>query len=87
MKRVFLSIILLLFSCGEVSYDNQPLISTDTYSYLAGQTITVKTENADDYDEMLVSLFDKSDRLIEVYPRRPIGKNYIMNIEMEIMIQ
>ena len=79
MKRVFLSIILLLFSCGEVSYDNQPLASTDTYSYLAGQTITVKPENADSYDEMLVSLFDKSDRLIEAYPRRSIGETYIIN--------
>lgn len=79
MKRVFLSIVLLLFSCGEVSYNDQPLISTDTYSYLAGQTITVKPENADNYDEMLVSLFDESGRLIEAYPRRPIAETYVIN--------
>ena len=79
MKNVLLAFFILFFSCSELSYDELPSIEIDRYSYLAGETITVKPQNADLYNEMLISLHDEQGSLIEAYPRRTIGETYIIN--------
>ena len=78
-RNLLITLFLLLFSCGEISKDDQPDIDITTYSYLAGETITVKPQNADGFDEMLVSLHDNNGNLVEAYPRREIEDFYIIN--------
>lgn len=70
---------MLLFACGETSYDDQPAIVIDTYSYLAGETINIKTENADRFDDISVYLLNDIDEFVEAYPTRPISDSYIIN--------
>lgn len=79
MKKVLFVLFFLFFSCSELSYDEQPSIEIDSYSYLAGQTITVKPRNTDRFNEMLVSLYNDQGGLIESYPRRLIDETYIIN--------
>ena len=70
---------MLLFACGETSYDDQPAIVIDTYSYLAGETINIKTENADRFDSISVYLLNDINEVVEIYPTRPIADSYVIN--------
>jgi len=70
---------MLLFACGETSYDDQPAIVIDTYSYLAGETINIKTENADRFDSISVYLLNELNEVVEIYPTRPITDSYVIN--------
>lgn len=79
MKKVFLIFLLLLIGCGETLYDDQPAIVIDTYSYLAGETITVKTENADRFDNINIYLLNDINELVDVYPTRPVSDSYVIN--------
>jgi len=79
LKRILLSFLLLITACGQTSYDDQPAIIIDTYHFLAGETITVKTESADQYENIEVSLLNNISETVETYPVRPVSDIYLIN--------
>ena len=69
----------MIAACSETSIDDQPAIVIDTYSYLAGQTATIETENSDNYDTVTVHLLNNDNAIVETYPTRSVEETYYIN--------
>ena len=79
MKKLFFLVLFLIGACSELDYKEQPAIIIDTYSYLAGETITIKTEKASEYENVTISLLNDLQEVVDIYPTRPINDTYIIN--------